>query len=139
MEILSNVTTTGTGLFAAQTFQAEFLRSSRAYNPDIDPRMPVHDALAGNLTIWPNATVIVSNIDLYPTPNVAASSYGAIRVKGEVILYGNLFTGNSTLANLTRNVASTINSTISGNLTSGNIVTILGLRTVTTQGLDHAK
>lgn len=131
MEILSNVTTSGTGLFAAQTFQAEFLRSSPAYSPDIDPRMPVHDFLDGNLTIWPNATVIVSNIDLYPSPNVAASSYGAIRVKGEVILYGNLFTGNSTLASLTRNVASTINSTISGNLTAGNIVTILGLRTVT--------
>lgn len=126
MEILNNVTVTGSGLWAAQTLQAEFLRASRSYNPDIDPRLPSHDTLAANCTAN-SSVIVVSNVSLFPTPDVSSSVYGAIRIKQEVILYGNVFLGNSSLGNLTRTVANTASS---GTVTAGNLVSILGLRTV---------
>ncbi len=131
MAILNNVTVTGTGLYTAQTLQAEFLRGSPAYRPDVDPRLPKHDTITSNLTILANATITVSNIALFPTPDLGNNVYGAVRVGEEVILYGARYAGNSTLGNLTRNIANTPNSTISGNVTAGNVISVLGLRTVT--------
>ena len=55
---------------------------------------------------------------------------GAVRIRGEVIWYERVWTANSTLTNLTRNVAGTTNATISGNIWAGNLVSILGLQTV---------
>lgn len=128
MNIINNVSVTGTGLWAAQTLQAEFLRASKSYSPDIDPRLPLHDVLAANLTA--NANVItVSNISAFPIPDISSNEYGVVRVKQEVILYEDVFAGNSSLGMLTRTFANTASS---GNVLAGNLVTILGLRTVNT-------
>jgi hypothetical protein len=129
MIIENQVTTASNGLFASQTLQAEFLRGAPAYQPSIDPRLPMHDLLAANFT--PNSTTItVSNVSLYPSPNLAASSYGSIRLLFEVMLYSNVWTGNSTIGGFTRNVASTGNCVSSGSVIAGNLISILGLRTV---------
>lgn len=127
MLIENQVTTVGNGLFASQTLQAEFLRGAPAYQPSIDPRLPTHDILAANFTPG-STTVTVSNIALYPIPS--ASSYGSIRLLFEVMLYSNVWTGNSTIGGLTRNVASTGNCVSSGDVVAGNLISILGLRTV---------
>lgn len=73
------------------------------------------------------STNIAAGESIYFTDRV---SVGSVRIKGEVIWYDRKWTANSALTNLTRNVASTTNATISGNVTAGNIVSILGLRTV---------
>jgi hypothetical protein len=130
MAILNNVTVLGTGLYAAQTLQAEFLRGGPSYVPAADPRLPKHDTITSNLTIFTNASITVSNIALFPVPNPTSNVYGAVRVREEVILYGTRHAGNSTLGNLTRNVANTPNSTVSGNVRAGNVISVLGLRTV---------
>lgn len=84
-----------------------------------------------------NNTVVIQNIDANVT--VAAGEYltfntrptvGAVRIKQEVIHYERLWTSNSTLSNLTRNVGNTPFSSISGNVPAGHIVSILGLQTV---------
>jgi hypothetical protein len=129
MLLENQVTTTGAGLFASQTLQAEFLRGAPAYQPSIDPRLPAHDILAANFT--PSSTTItVSNVALYPSPNLAADSYGSIRLLFEVMLYSNVWVGNSTIGGFTRNVASTGNCVSSGSVIAGNLISILGLRTV---------
>ena len=126
MDIINNVTVTGSGLWAAQTLQAEFLRASRSYNPDIDPRLPKHDVLAANLTAN-SAVIVVGNISAFPLPDMAFNLVGAVKVKQEVILYSEVFVGNSSLGGLTRTVANTASS---GNVVAGNLVSILGLSTV---------
>jgi hypothetical protein len=126
MDIVNNVTVTGSGLWAAQTLQAEFLRASKSYNPDIDPRLPKHDVLAANLTAN-SSVIVVGNIAAFPLPDMAFDLVGAVRVKQEVILYSEVFEGNSSLGGLTRTVANTASS---GNVVAGNLVSILGLRTV---------
>lgn len=55
---------------------------------------------------------------------------GAVRVKSEVIWYDHAWTSNSSLTGLVRNVGGTTNSTISGNIWAGNIISVLGLRTL---------
>ena len=131
MLIENQVTTVGNGLFASQTLQAEFLRALPAYQPSIDPRLPAHDILAANFTAS-STTITVSNVSLYPSPNIAAGLYGAIRLLFEVMLYSNVWTGNSTIGGFTRNVASTGNCVSSGSkrVIAGNLISILGLRTV---------
>ena len=131
MAILNNVVVSGTGLYAAQTLQAEFLRGSPAYVPALDPRLPKHDTITSNLTIFSNASITVSNIALFPVPDPENNIFGTVRVREEVILYGARYAGNSTLANLTRNIANTPNSTVLGNVRAGNVISVLGLRTVT--------
>ena len=131
MAILNNVVVSGTGLYAAQTLQAEFLRGSPAYVPAVDPRLPKHDTITSNLTIFSNASITVSNIALFPVPDSENNIFGTVRVREEVILYGARYAGNSTLANLTRNIANTPNSTVLGNVRAGNVISVLGLRTVT--------
>lgn len=126
MNIINNVSVTGSGLWAAQTLQAEFLRASKSYDPDLDPRLPKHVLLTANLTA--NSTVIVvSNISVFPSPDINNNLYGAVRIKQETILYSEIFVGNSSLGGLTRTVANTPSS---GNVSAGNLVSILGLRTV---------
>jgi len=56
---------------------------------------------------------------------------GAVRVRGEVIQYDHAWAANSTLTGLSRNIGGTTNSTISGNVRAGNIISVLGLRTLT--------
>jgi hypothetical protein len=55
---------------------------------------------------------------------------GVVRVRAEVIQYEHAWASNSSLTGLTRNVGGTTNSTINGNIWGGNIVSILGLRTL---------
>lgn len=129
MEIFNNVTVSGNSLYYSETLAAKFLRSRPSYVPELDPRLPLHDTLASNLT--PTATsIVVSNISLYPSPNVSIAQVGRVRVGAEVIWYSNRFTGNSTLANITRNIAGTAGSNITSNITAGSIVSILGLKEV---------
>ena len=73
----------------------------------------------------------MSNIALFPVPDSENNIFGTVRVREEVILYGARYAGNSTLANLTRNIANTPNSTVLGNVRAGNVISVLGLRTVT--------
>ena len=129
MNIINNEAIAGTGLWAAQSLQAEFLRASKSYNPDIDPRLPKHDVLAANLTANSNV-IVVSNISVFPSPDLGNGLFGAVRVRQEVILYADVFLGNSSLGNLTRTVGNTVSS---GNVIAGNLVSILGLRTVNSQ------
>ena len=55
---------------------------------------------------------------------------GTVRVRGEVIQYDHVWEANSRLTGLTRNVGGTTNSTINGNIWGGNIISVLGLRTL---------
>lgn len=64
-------------------------------------------------------------IYFYPRTQV-----GTVRVRGEVIQYDHAWTSNSSLTGLTRNVGGTTNSTINGNIWGGNIISVLGLRTL---------
>lgn len=128
MLIQQSVTTANSGLFASTTLQADFLRASPSYIPDVDPRLPKHTVLTGYLVAGNSATITVSNVSIFPTPNVAARSYGAVRVGQEVILYQNKWQSNSSLTGLTRNIAGTAGNTISSNVAIGTIVSSLGLR-----------
>jgi hypothetical protein len=84
-----------------------------------------------------NNSVLVQNIDA--NVRVSAGEYitistrptvGAVRVGSEVIWYERLWTANSTLTQLTRNVGGTTNSTISGNVPAGALISVLGLQAV---------
>jgi hypothetical protein len=82
-----------------------------------------------------NNTVIVQNIDANVTVSAGEYLYfsnrptvGAVRIASEVIWYEKIWTANSRLTDLTRNVGGTTHSTISGNVFAGNLVSILGLR-----------
>lgn len=84
-----------------------------------------------------NSSILIQNIDA--NLQITAGDYvefstrptvGAVRVRGEVIWYEKAWTANSRLTNLTRNVGGTINSTINGNIQAGNLVSILGLQSV---------
>lgn len=94
------------------------------------------DTLTTVRKIFPtNNTVIVQNIDANVTVSAGEYLYfsnrptvGAVRIASEVIWYERVWTANSRLTNLTRNVGGTTNSTISGNVFAGNLVSILGLR-----------
>ena len=55
---------------------------------------------------------------------------GTVRVRGEVIHYEHTWASNSSLTGLTRNVGNTTNSTVNGNIWAGNIISVLGLRTL---------
>jgi len=116
MNIINDVSVTGSGLWAAQTLQAEFLRASKSYSPDIDPRLPIHVPLAANLTAN-SSVIVVGNILAFPNPDLGNALVGSVRVRQEVILYANIFLGNSSLGNLTRTVGNTVTS---GNVIAGN-------------------
>lgn len=84
-----------------------------------------------------NNSVLIQNIDANLTVSVgeyvsfsSRPTVGAIRIRGEVIYYERLWTANSTLTNLTRNVGKTPNSAITSNVAPGNVISILGLQTV---------
>jgi hypothetical protein len=130
MNIRQNVTVAGSGLWSANTVPADFMRGKPSYSPDIDPRLPRHTTLAANLIAGNLAVITVANISMFPTPDTSLNQYGAVRVKQEVILYTTRWAGNSKLAGLTRNVGNTPGATILGNLTAGNLISSLGLRTL---------
>jgi hypothetical protein len=128
MTITSNVTVDGVGLYASNTRESAFLRASPSYAANVDPRLPNIAYTADVLTGWANAKIVVSDISLFPVP--PSGNVGVVRIKAEVIWYSNVWSSNSTLGTLTRNVGNTPFSTISGNVATGSLISILGLRSV---------
>jgi hypothetical protein len=84
----------------------------------------------GNILVsgYTNNAQITSNETIYFWPS---KRVGTVRVRGEVIQYDHAWSSNSSLTGLSRNVGGTTNSTVNGNVTAGNIISVLGLRTLT--------
>lgn len=73
-----------------------------------------------------NVTIAAGElIHFTPFPTV-----GSVRIAGEVIYYDKVWAANSTLTDLTRTVENTVSATILGNIGPGNLISALGLRTV---------
>lgn len=126
--INNGVALVGTGLYKSNTLQSGFLRLSKSYVPDIDPRLPKHTALSQALA--PTATVVVlADLSNVPIPMSMLGQVGALRVSAEVILYDQVFAGNSSIKILQRNVAGTGINTISTTIPAGIPVGLLGVRT----------
>jgi hypothetical protein len=130
MKITQNVTVSGSGLWQANTIPADFMRGKPSYSPDLDPRLPKHTTITANLIAGNSAVITVSDITIFPDPDLLTNMYGAVRVKQEVILYTDRWLGNATLTGLTRSVGNTTLATTSGNVTSGTLISSLGLRTL---------
>jgi hypothetical protein len=77
--------------------------------------------IRSNLTITSGAVLHFTPYDIK----------GSVRVREEVILYEKAWESNSTLTGLTRSFCDTPSATISGNITAGNLITSLGIRTLT--------
>jgi hypothetical protein len=84
-----------------------------------------------------NNSVLIQNIDANLTVSVgeyvnfsSRPTVGAVRIREEVIYYERLWEANSRLTNLTRNVGKTPNSALTSNVAPGNVISILGLQTV---------
>jgi hypothetical protein len=122
--ITNSIVLSGVGLWNSNTLQAFFLKQAHSYTTPTDPRLPPIDFLAANLYAN-SASITVSNIALYPLPG--SSQVGALRIGGEVIWYQHAWAANSTLTGLTRNVLFT--ATPGTNLQSGNLISILGVKT----------
>jgi hypothetical protein len=60
------------GLWSAITREARFLRSQPGYVTEIDPRIPRHTTLSGNLTPWANSEVKVTDITIFPDTIIQA-------------------------------------------------------------------
>jgi hypothetical protein len=103
------------------------MQASPGYCPAVDPNLPTHTFLDGNLTPTGNV-VTVSNIALLPVPNQSVGQFGSVRAGSEVIVYSDVFTGNSSVHIVQRNVNSTGNLT--ANIPDGSLVSVLGLRSI---------
>lgn len=116
MNIESNVTTAGVGIFGSSTFQADFLRAARSYVPSADPRLPKLVTLTANNSA--NSWISVSNVSLVGNPNEGELGY--LRIGADVWSYtvanshGVYGLANVTTANLSYTV--------------GTLVSILGTR-----------
>lgn len=116
MNIESNVTTAGVGLFGSRTFQSDFLRASRSYVPSADPRLPVLVTLTGNNSA--NSWISVSSPSLVTNPDEGKLGY--LRIAADVWSY--------TAANL-QGVYGLANVTTANlSYTVGTVVSILGTR-----------
>jgi len=116
MNIVSNVTTAGVGIFGSSTFQADFLRASKSYVPGADPRLPKLVKLTGNNSA--NSWISVSNVSLVSSPD--SDLLGYLRIGADVWTYtASNANGVYGLANVT--VASL-------NYPVGTLVSILGTR-----------
>lgn len=122
-----SVTVIGTGLFAANTEAALFIRSQLSYSPDQDPRLPKHTTLASNLLIAGNTllttTLVLANIAMVPQPDFANGKQGYLRIGANVWRYGNVHVGNSTVSSVAN-----VQASLGGNLAVGTIVSVLGTR-----------
>jgi hypothetical protein len=116
MNIVSNVTTAGVGIFGSSTFQADFLRASKSYVPSADPRLPKLVTLTGNNSA--DSWISVSNVSLVSSPD--SDLLGYLRIGADVWTYtASNANGVYGLANVT--VASL-------NYPVGTLVSILGTR-----------
>jgi len=100
MSLTNNVTVTGTGLYVSNTRESNFLRESPGYTSNVDPRLPNYDYITSNLTIWSNAQIVVSNINLFSNP-------GEITANSTV-------TANSLLSNLLVVPVSSVSTVVLG-------------------------
>lgn len=117
--------TLGLGLFGSTTTSALFVTDDLSYDPDIDPRLPKHTTLESNLLVSGNTVIstelVVGNISLVPQPS--GGDLGYLRVGAYVWSYTNVHVANSTVSGLSNVLAS-----FGGNLTAGNVISVLGVR-----------
>ena len=125
-----SVTVTGTGLFLANTEQAQFIRASLSYIPDTDPRLPKHTLLASNLLVAGNTLItteiVLANILLIPQPDISSGQKGYLRIGANVWSYTNVHVANSTVSGV-----SNVQANLGGNLIAGTwaaVVSVLGTR-----------
>jgi len=74
--------------------------------------------------------VVLANILLAPVPNQSVNQFGSLRVGAEVVIYDDVFEGNSSVRVVQRNVANTGSQNLSSNVSSGTLVSILGTRSI---------
>ena len=117
----------GLGMWNSLSRQVAFMQASPGYCPSVDPNLPTHTFLDGNLTPTGNV-VTVSNIALLPVPNQSVGQFGSVRAGSEVIIYSDVFTGNSSVHIVQRNVNNTGN--LSANIPDGSLISVLGLRSI---------
>jgi hypothetical protein len=125
--INNTLTLLGHGLYASNSRQVAFLKSSPGFRPSRDPNNPTHTTLAANLTPDAN-TIVLGNISSVPIPNQNVGQYGSLRVGSEIIVYSEVFAGNSSVDIIQRNVGNTGN--LNANVNSGSLVSVLGTRTI---------
>ena len=119
----------GNGLFDSDTSQARFLKRSRSYRPNIDPRLPKHDFLAATFSNT-DTIMTLSSVSNVPVPSELSGTVGSIRLVEEVMFYSQVFEGNNSLLITQRTVANTARSTANSSIAANAIVSLLGLRTV---------
>lgn len=126
--ITQSLNLTGKGLYASQSKQVTFLKQGKSYLPSADPNLVKTTTLTANLT--QSATIMrLGNVSNVPVPNLNVNQYGGLRVGAEVIVYSQVFAGNSSVDVVQRNLANT-GAAYTGNIASGTLVSILGLRTL---------
>lgn len=131
MTINNSVTVTGVGLYASDTQESYFLRSSPSYSPDIDPRLPKHSTITRVLTDATTAEIEVDDILLFPSPstitatasvtaNITASNTLVVSVNtvGTIVLGTRVITGN---------IANAAGVTVSRIFSANNRILIQGL------------
>lgn len=117
----------GLGLWNSLSRQVSFMQAAPGYCPSNDPTLPNHTFLVGNLTPTGNVFT-VSNIALLPVPNQSVGQFGSVRAGSEVIIYSDVYTSNSSVHIVQRNVNST--GDLSANIADGSLVSVLGLRSI---------
>jgi hypothetical protein len=127
--ITNTLSIPGNGLFDSDTRQVRFLKSSKSYTPDVDPRLPVHVKLSAAFS---NSNVIMqlTSVSNVAVPSELSGTVGALRLKDEVMFYTQVFQGNSSLLISQRTVANTARATANGAISANTVVSLLGLRTV---------
>ena len=131
MTINNSVTVTGVGLYASDTQESYFLRSSPSYNPDIDPRLPKHSTLAQVLTNATTAEIEVDDISLFPSPSIITATAS---VTANITASNTLVISVSTVDTIvlgtrviTGNIANAAGVTVSRIFSANNRILIQGL------------
>jgi hypothetical protein len=70
----NSVITEGNGLWAADTIPSYFLREEKSFTTNVDIRLPKVAFLTSNLSMFSNAEIAVSNIELFPSPATITSN-----------------------------------------------------------------
>jgi hypothetical protein len=131
MTINNSVTVTGVGLYASDTQESYFLRSSPSYNPDIDPRLPKHSTLTRVLTNAATAEIEVDDISLFPSPSIITATAS---VTANITVSNTLVVSVSTVDTIvlgtrviTENIANSAGVTVSRIFSANNRILIQGL------------
>jgi hypothetical protein len=131
MTINNSVTVTGVGLYANDTQESYFLRSSPSYNPDIDTRLPKHSTLTHVFTNTETAEIEVADISLFPSPStITASASATSNVLVSNTLVVSVNTVNTIVLGtrvITGNIANAAGVTVSRIFAANNRILIQGL------------